>query len=65
MQIHSLNRRKCPMPLVYAGIARIHLAHAATWGASVNGSGGEMYRNYGAALAIAGDRPEAPAVARE
>jgi hypothetical protein len=30
----------------YAGIARIHLDHARHWGASVNGSGGEMYRNY-------------------
>ncbi|MHC4959404.1 MAG: asparagine synthetase B family protein [Planctomycetota bacterium] len=36
----------CYDSVEYVGIARIHLAHAKQWGASVNGSGGEMYRNY-------------------
>lgn len=30
----------------YAGIAHIHEDHAARWGGSVNGSGGEVLRNY-------------------
>jgi hypothetical protein len=30
----------------YAGIAHIHEDHAERWGGSVNGSGGEMLRNY-------------------